>query len=138
MEEQRRLTVLVVDQHEEVCHLLGRALEALPEVEVLAHTTNLMLAAELAQQFSPDAIVVDLHWGQVARPEILRWLSRASPESALIVYSSYYLNGEREEFAKAGARCCLLKGMSARDLYGELSKVAGPNKVVAGSGARSR
>lgn len=123
MDGKRPITVMVVDQHEKVCASLARSLERLPGMTVLAHTTNLTLAAELAHRSSPDVIIADFTWGEVARPDVLRWFARMSPQSRLVVHSSYYTDGERESFLSAGASRCLLKGMSVRDLGIELRKV---------------
>jgi DNA-binding NarL/FixJ family response regulator len=122
MKADKPLTMMVADQHEEVCDPLARALGALPGIDVLAHTTNLMLAAELAHQEKPDVILADFKWGQADRAEILRWLGRMSPESVLIVYSSYFVNGERESFEEAGAARCLLKGLPVKELQAEIRR----------------
>ena len=123
MDRQRPFSVLVVDQHEEVCESLARGLARLPGVRVLAHTPNLIRAAELALESSPDVIVADFAWGASSRPDILRWFTRLSPDTRFVVYSSYYTNDEREAFQSAGASRCLLKGMSIRALAEELRAV---------------
>lgn len=114
------LTLIVVDQNEEVCHRLANSLERLPGIQVLAHTTNVMLAAQLAHQLSPDVIVADFKWGEAKRVDMLRWLVRMCPESSVIVYSSYYRDGEREAFAAAGACLCLLKGLTVEELGSQI------------------
>ncbi len=123
------LTAIVVDQHDEVCDRLGRALDGLPGIRVLAHTTNLMLAAELVHQHKPDVILADFKWGQAARPDVAGWIGRMSPDSALIVYSSYYINGERQEFEAAGAARCLLKGLTLRELETEISETVAARRT---------
>ncbi|MEX0682577.1 MAG: response regulator [Dehalococcoidia bacterium] len=123
MDNERALTVMVVDQHKEVCAVLARSLERLPGIDVLGHATNLMLAAEVAHRLSPDVIVADFVWGEATRADILRWFGRMSPYSRLVVYSSYFRDGERESFEAAGATRCLLKGMNVKDLGAELRKV---------------
>lgn len=123
MEKDRPFTVIVVDQHEEVCESLAYSLERLSGVKVLAHTTNPVGAAKLAHESSPDVIIADFTWGGAARPDILRWFSRMSPRSHLVVYSSYYTDGEREAFESAGAALCLLKGLSIRELAAEARKL---------------
>jgi DNA-binding NarL/FixJ family response regulator len=117
------LTVMVVDQNEDVCERLARGLARQACIRVLAHTANLMLAAELAHQLSPDAILADFKLGGASRPETLRWLGRMSPRSLLVFHSSYYTEAERESFEAAGADLCLLKGMSSRDLGAEIRKL---------------
>lgn len=117
------LTLIVVDQNEEVCHRLASGLERLPGIRVLAHTTNVMLAGELAHQFSPDVIIADFKWGEAERADILRWLVGMCPRSSVIVYSSYYRDGEREALEAAGAVLCLLKGLNVDELGGQIRYV---------------
>ncbi|MEK7248377.1 MAG: response regulator [Chloroflexota bacterium] len=117
------LTLIVVDQNEEVCHRLANSLERLQGIRVLAHTTNVMLAAQLAHQFSPNVIVADFKWGEATRADILHWLVRMCPESSVIVYSSYYRDGAREAFAAAGAGLCLLKGLNVEELGSQIRHV---------------
>lgn len=135
MDRERSFTVMVVDQHEEVCESLARSLERLPGVKVLAHTANLIRAAELAHESSPDVIIADFTWGVATRPDVLRWFARMSPESRVVVYSSYYTDGEREAFQAAGASRCLLKGMSIKELGAELRKVQRVSREASMSGA---
>jgi DNA-binding NarL/FixJ family response regulator len=110
-------------------------LDALPGIHVLAHTTNLMVAAELAHQYQPDVILADFSWGQSDRPVRLGWLGRMSPGSVLIVYSSYYVDGERERFQVAGAHRCLLKGLTIKELGDEIQRTVVNAKSANGGGA---
>jgi DNA-binding NarL/FixJ family response regulator len=114
------VTVLVVDQNEEVCELLARRLDRVSGVRVIAHTTNVMLAAELVHQLDPDAIVADFTRDRAERTTKLGWLRRTSPTSALIVHSAYYSDGEREAFEAAGADLCLLKGIPVVELAAQI------------------
>jgi DNA-binding NarL/FixJ family response regulator len=123
MDGDNEITVLIIDEHPEVCRLLARGLEALPGFRVLDHTTNPVLAAELAHQYSPQIIVTDFKRSGSSRGGALRWLRQVSPGSFLVVHTSYYVNGEREALQSAGVARCLLKGMSVKKLGAELRKV---------------
>ena len=129
MDEQRTISVMVVDQHQEVCEALARGLKGLPGFHVLSHTGNLVLAAELAHQFRPDVIIADFKWSETPRPDALRWLARVSPGTRMVVYTSYFTDGEREAFESAGAEHCLLKGLSLKELADQLRKVASRKAV---------
>jgi DNA-binding NarL/FixJ family response regulator len=138
MDSARSLTVMVVDQHEEVCESLARRLDRLPGLNVVAHTTNLIRAAELARESSPDLIIADFTWGVAARPDILHWFASVSPDTRFVMHSSYYIDDEREAFQSAGASRCLLKGMSIQDLGAELSKAVATHSEVRSPGSGCR
>jgi DNA-binding NarL/FixJ family response regulator len=131
------LSVMVVDQHEDVCRPLARSLGRLAGLKVVGHTSNLMLGAELAHQLEPDVIVADFTWGEGTRPEALAWLRRMSPASTIIVYSSYYINGEREAFTAAGADLCMLKGMSASEFGDQIQAFVHKTACCRSGGAPS-
>jgi DNA-binding NarL/FixJ family response regulator len=135
--EPKRVTVLIIDEHEAVCAALARRIEGFGGFRVIEATTNPVLAVEIAHEFSPQIIVADFKRGPRPRDEMVRWIRQASPQSKLVIYGSYYVDGEREAFAAAGAQRCLLKGMSAKALADELHAVA-RNGVQAASGGGSQ
>jgi DNA-binding NarL/FixJ family response regulator len=117
-------SILIIDEHEEVCAALARRIEGFGGFDVIEATSNPVLAAEIAHEYSPQIIIADFKFGPRPRDEMARWMLSASPQSRLVIYGSYFTNGEREAFAKAGAVRCLLKGMSAQELAAELRAVA--------------
>jgi len=125
------MSVLIVDEHEQVCAALARRIEGFGGFRVIEATSNPVLAAEIAHEFSPRIIIADFKRGPRPRDEMARWMLSASPASKLVIYGSYYTDGEREAFAKAGATRCLLKGMSAQALADELHAIAGDHTHAA-------
>jgi DNA-binding NarL/FixJ family response regulator len=118
------VTVLIIDEHSEVCARLARALSAIHGLRVVAHTGNPVWAAEFARYWSPQIILADFKLGPRPRPEAVAWLKKISPASQIVVHASYYVNGERDSFQLAGATECLLKGLSSFELGRELRRVA--------------
>lgn len=123
MNDDREITVLVIDEYEEVCRLLARSLEALPGFRVLAHTTNPVKAAELAHELAPQIIIADFKRGAAPRIDMFRWIGQSSPQSRLVIHTSYYTPGEQAALQTNGVSRCLLKGMSVKDLGAELLNV---------------
>lgn len=116
----KEVSVLIIDEHEAVCAALARRIEGFGGFKVIEATSNPMLAAEIAHEFGPDIIVADFKFGPRPRDEMAAWMLKASPDSKLVIYGSYFADGEREAFARAGAKRCLLKGMSAQAFAAEL------------------
>jgi DNA-binding NarL/FixJ family response regulator len=117
-------TILVIDEHPDVCELLTRRLDSMLGFEVVAHTTSPLVAAELAHQWQPDIIVADLKKSSAFAAQAYGWLKKMSPESQLVVLTSSLRNGDEELFLEAGAAKCLFKDSPVKDLARELQEVA--------------
>lgn len=124
MDDTTRISVLLIDEHHDVCERLAQAIGSLSGIELVGATTNVVLGAELAHQSKPDIILADFAWGSVPRPEKLGWIARMSPSASVLSYSSFYREGERDGFAAAGAAKCLLKGLPLKELANQIRAVA--------------
>ena len=116
----REITVLIIDEHAGVRGMLARRLNAYPPFRVVAHTGNPLLGTELVWFWEPEIVLVDPKATGRCATELFRRITRASPNSRLVVFSSYLLEGEEQSYLEAGAAKCLLKGISLRALAGEL------------------
>lgn len=126
----KQITVLIIDEHPEVSARLAHGLSSMAGFRVVAHTTNPVWAGEFTHHWKPQIIIADFKRGPRPRHEIVRWMKENSPESQIIVYSSYYLDAERNEFLRAGAALCLLKGLTLNELAAELRNVAHASAAV--------
>jgi DNA-binding NarL/FixJ family response regulator len=118
------LTVLIIDENAGVGAALAQRLKSSRGITVIAHTENPTLGAELAHQLKPTVILADFRPTGPPRTETYRWLHRVAPQSQLVVLSSFYGEGEERACMEAGARKCLLKGISTGDLVGELRELS--------------
>ena len=120
----KQIAVLILDNHPSVGSSLARGLARIGGFRVVGHTTNPVTAAELAHQWHPQLIVADFSRVGGPRSATARWMKENSPESHLVIFSSYYVDDEYDEFLRAGAASCLLKGMTLDELAAELRNVA--------------
>jgi len=120
----KHITVLIIDEHPEVSVRLAHGLSTMAGFRVVAHTTNPIWAAEFAHHWKPQIIIADFKRGPRPRAEMVRWMKESSPDSQIVVFSSYFLDDERNDFWHAGATSCLLKGLTLNELAGELRNVA--------------
>lgn len=116
-------TILVVDEHADVCELLTRRLNSMLGFEVVAHTTSPLVAAELAHQWQPDIIVADLKKSGAFAAQAYRWLKKMSPGSQLVVLTASLRKGDEELFLEAGAARCIFKDTPVKDLARDLHEV---------------
>lgn len=124
MENERELTVLIIDEHPEVSHMLARSLRRIPGIRVVGETSNVMLGAELAHQLEPGVILADFRRTGPPRAETYRWLARVSPASRIIAHTSYLPSGDERALREAGVANCLLKGGSVEKLAGQIIEIA--------------
>lgn len=132
-----QITVLIIDENSDVRALLARGLSAFPGFKVIGVAGNPMLGAELAHELQPDVILADFRRTGPPRVETFRWISRVSPRSRLVVLTSYFSRGEEQACLDAGASVCLLKGMTLRDLAGELKVITAREKELTGAKGNS-
>ncbi len=123
------VTVLLIDEHDNVRALLSRGLGAYPPIKVVGATRSAMKGIQMAETLAPDVILVDLRRRGQFGAETYGRIARASASSRIVVYTSYLTPGEEKAARAAGACVCLLKGLSLKDLAGRLMEVA------AGAGA---
>ena len=133
------VTVLLVDEHDGVRGLLSRGLGAYPPLKVVAATRSPMKGIQLAETLTPDVILVDLRRRGQYSAETYSRIGRASPTSRIVVYTSYLTPEEEMAARAAGACCCMLKGLSIRELATRLVEIcASPAPESAGGlGRRS-
>lgn len=134
------VTVLLIDEHDDVRALLTRGLNASPPLKVVAATRSAMNGIQLAETLAPDIILVDLRRRGQFSGEMYNRIGRASASSRIVVYTSYLTPEEEQAARAAGAYVCLLKGLSLRDLATSLIQIAAgatPEGCSAGLGLRS-
>jgi DNA-binding NarL/FixJ family response regulator len=120
----KHITVLIIDEDPDVSVRLAHGLAKAAGFRVVAHTANSAWATQFAHLWKPKIIIADFKRGTRPRRNMIRCMKDNSPESEIIVYSSYYLGDERNEFLAAGATRCLLKGLTFNELTGEVRSVA--------------
>ena len=131
------VTVLIVDEYDDVREALAEQLDAAPGIRVLAHTSNPFLGAELAHELEPRVILADFKRRAAPRADLYQWILQASPKSKLLVLTSYMGIEEEARCMQAGASRILLKGISAKRLAAEIKTLASVNGSHPGiAGAR--
>ncbi len=137
VDAQRDITVLIIDEHDEVRPLLARRLNSTPRLCVVAETGSQFQGAELAARWRPDVILMDVKTRGPYRTEMCGRIARASPRSLLVVFTSFLDNGEKQAWMRVGVRKCLLKDIGMRGLIDELRALARDNGRIASESVSS-
>jgi DNA-binding NarL/FixJ family response regulator len=135
MQNERELSVLIIDENSGISPVLAPRLSAIPGIRVIGETANVMLGAELAHQFEPDVVLADFRRTGPPRAETYRWLARISPASTLIAHTSYLPYGDERALREAGVTRCVLKSETVKDLGAQIIATATARRVGHAKGA---
>jgi DNA-binding NarL/FixJ family response regulator len=116
LKTNRKIRVLLVDDHQIVRESLAKLLQEQSQIQVVGGAGDGQSAVELVRQLKPDVVIMDLGLPQVSGFEATRQIVSEHPGIRVIGLSAH----ENEEFAaemrKAGAADYLTKGAPAERL----------------------
>jgi DNA-binding NarL/FixJ family response regulator len=116
------IKVLLADDDELFLESLRTLIEGQPELSVVAAAQNGLEAIELADQLSPDAVVIDLHMPLVDGVTAVTRLRRDHPSLCLIVVTGDTDRALHRAAIVAGADGVLEKHELARGLVDRLGR----------------
>lgn len=112
----RRLRVLLADDHAVIRKRVRSILERHPNFEVIAEAQDGAKAVEEAQKLKPDVVVLNVNMPVLNGLEAAREIKAKIPQSAIVILS---LNADRrliEEAKKVGACAYVAKSKAAEAL----------------------
>ena len=83
------MRVLIVDDHTLVRAGIGRLLQALPDVDVVAEACNAQQALDLAAIHRPDLILLDLSLPDRSGLDLLPLLRESLPQTRVVIMSMH-------------------------------------------------
>jgi DNA-binding NarL/FixJ family response regulator len=119
----RRLSLMIVDDHEIVRQGLVALLGRRPEFEVVAEAGTVAEAIDAARRFRPDLIVMDVRLPDGSGIEACREIRAEMPDTRVVMLTSYPDEDAVLSAIVAGASGYLLKQVRARDLVAGLEAV---------------
>jgi len=84
-----RITVLLADDHTVVRDGLRALLDATPDIKVVGEAANGRLAVQMADKLQPEVVVMDVAMPQLNGVEATRQILRYTPNSKVLILSSY-------------------------------------------------
>lgn len=115
--------VLVVDDTEHVRQMMGAMLK-IQGFEVVGEAGNAKEALELATQGKPDVVVLDFRMPEVDGITTTRWLLEQDADRAVVMYSAYLTEEDKERALEAGVRACVSKVAGVEALAREVAAAA--------------
>ena len=127
---RQRIRVLVADDHPVVRAGLAVVLGQQPDLEVVGEAEDGERAVALSLERHPDVVVMDLRLPGVDGFAATHAITRALPESRVLVLSSYGSGSEIQRALRAGARGYLLKDMVLTQVVGAVRAVHEGRRVM--------
>lgn len=124
--------MLLVDDSADLRFLVRAAVESRGGFEVIGEAADGVRGVELAGELQPDLVLLDLDMPSMGGVEALPLLRETSPNSKIIVLSSYRSDDYEGEVRAVGATGYLEKGITARRLVDELLAMTGLLELVEG------
>jgi NarL family two-component system response regulator LiaR len=126
----RKITILIVDDHEVVRQGLKAYLETQPDFVVVAEASSGEEAIESAMEYLPDVVLMDLVMSGVGGIEATRKVKSITPRTQIVVLTSYYQSEFIFPALKAGAISYVLKDVIMDDLVDAIRKAASGEAVL--------
>ena len=120
----KNIRIVLADDHTVVRKGLRLLLETEPGFTVLADAADGREAVALAEQYTPDVVVMDVAMPILNGIEAARQISSRVPHAAIVFLSMHSDEGYVLKALKAGARAYLLKDSADHDLIDAVRAVS--------------
>ena len=121
--EQRRIRILVVDDHALMRVGLVASIGGEPDMEIVGAASNGKEAVEFFRQHCPDITLMDLKMPVMGGVEAIQAIRGECPSAKVIVLSTYEGDDDIFRALEAGATSYLLKDTLAEDLVRVIREV---------------
>lgn len=121
---QKKIRVLLADDHAVVRQGFAHILSAEPDMEIVGEAANGHEAVALTEALHPDVIVMDVAMPELNGIEATRRLSVSEPHARVLALSMHKDSVYVREILRAGARGYLLKDAIDRDFVEAVRAVA--------------
>jgi len=113
---QKKITVLLADDHTIVREGLRLLLESADDIKVVGEVENGREAVQMARKLKPDVVVLDVVMPTLNGVEATRQITRQVPETKVLILSSYSDDERVLQLIEEGATGYLVKQTAGNDL----------------------
>jgi len=111
-----RTRLLIADDHGIMREGLRMLLASQPDMEVVGEAVDGIDAMEKARRLKPEVIVLDIAMPRMNGLDAISLLKNCSPDSKVVILSSYEKEAFIHEALKAGVHAYVIKGAPSREL----------------------
>jgi len=127
---EKKLRVLLADDHRAFCEGLGRLLGEETDLEIVAMVVDGEEAVRLTGELLPDVAIVDVAMPKLNGIEAIKQIKEVSPKTAVVVLSAYGYESYVLPAIEAGAAAYLLKTVGVREIAGAVRAVHAGQTVL--------
>ena len=121
---QRKIRILLADDHSVVRQGFARILESEPDLEVAGEASSGRAAVELADSIKPDVVVMDVTMPELNGIEATRRICKSHPRVRVLALSMHKDQVYVREILRAGAAGYLLKDAPDYELVAAVRAVS--------------
>jgi two-component system, NarL family, response regulator LiaR len=126
----RKISILIVDDHEVVRQGLRAYLDAQPDFKVVGEASSGEDAVRLASECLPDVVLMDLLMSGMGGIQATRRVKDVTPRTKIVVLTSYHQDEFIFPALQAGAISYVLKDIGMDDLVDAIRKAANGEAVL--------
>jgi DNA-binding NarL/FixJ family response regulator len=130
MKHDKRIRVLVVDDHQVVRMGLKTMLESEPDMQVVGMAASAREALELLQQIEADVLLADLHMGEMSGANLIKAARTSHPNLRAAVLTNYHSDEDVFLAIQAGATAYLLKSAPLEQVVTALREINEGRSVI--------
>jgi two-component system, NarL family, response regulator NreC len=118
-----QIKLLLVDDHEVVRTGLKMLLEGQPDIDIVAEASNGAEAIQLADQYHPEIVVMDITLPDITGIEATRQIKQMHPEISIVALTIHEDEQYFFEMLQAGASGYVPKRAAPEDLIGAIRAI---------------
>ena len=126
----KKTSVLLVDDHSVVCMGLAAIINIEKDLKVCGEAESGAEAVKLAREMRPDVVVMDFMMPGMDGAEATEAVLRASPESKVLVLTTYGTSSDIARALKSGATGAVTKNLSNDELADAIRATARGERML--------
>lgn len=130
MSENKRLRILLADDHVVVRHGLKLLVDGQPDLTVIAEASDGETAVQLAVQLKPDVVVMDISMPGMNGLVATRKLRELQPNAAIVTLTRHTDDAYLQELLRAGVSGYVLKQSPPVELFHAIRAAAGGRQYI--------
>jgi DNA-binding NarL/FixJ family response regulator len=119
-----KLRIILAEDHETIRDGLKLLVNSRSDMEVVGEADNGKTALQLAEEFSPDVVVMDISMPELNGLQATKKLKDKSPQVKVLILTRHGERGYLQELLRAGASGYVLKQSKSEELIRAILAVA--------------